>query len=590
MALPVAKLETQAPAPNRGLPIPGLWWQPSRIAYHDGQNWKTLPYANYIATAKWKASKSIAVSPIGADGHCYFIGFDVDGDWQDVEKLLKALPEGSFSLVSVSGKKGWHLWLFPGKPVDVQTAVCFASAVREKAGVACEIFPHSRNSKCLKWPGSLHPETGEVETFVSQEAPYDLDRMDTSIILELLASGSYRTPAEVIDKDSDKHRPIPPTNIEANTSPILTGTHLPPAGAGKLLNSLDDLARMEEVVDGLMRLADRQPVRLGKAFKCILPGHEERKPSGSFFRARDGHILYGDFHQRDGEATYTLGEVYHALVTGKVEKLRPVDKGRWLAGLALKLGFTTELVEEQKAKLAKITSSLNKNLYTPKEGVYSSSCSPKGDCEVFKKVLQVVEEEALLSAMSGFEEIKLSARFLARRARVKLELGNKAINLFCVLGVLEKVPGSGGIKGDRFKLCEVNAEEVMRRWEALGKPSLRQFNRSLVVEKLGEEIAAKVFRRKADGSVCNQLTANDCSHQEVLEVPSEALASTLEGMDMEYPYHAHTIAAEMEQRGNELLKQLQEAEAAGNEEKCLELMRLHYLAAKAKLERRSAFG
>jgi hypothetical protein len=70
---------------------------------------------------------------------------------------------------------------------------------------------------------------------------------------------------------------------------------------------------------------------------------------------------------------------------------------------------------------------------------------------------------------------------------------NKAANLLAVLGFLEKVPSGG--RGDRWRLCSPPLEDVLGRWEALGRPSLREFNRKLVAERLGEDVARAVFRR-----------------------------------------------------------------------------------------------
>jgi len=54
-------------------------------------------------------------------------------------------------------------------------------------------------------------------------------------------------------------------------------------------------------------------------------------------------------------------------------------------------------------------------------------------------------------------------------------------------------------KGDVFELCRVDFGEVQRRWALLGRPSLSEFNRNLVVTRLGEEAASEVFRRTETG-------------------------------------------------------------------------------------------
>ena len=111
------------------------------------------------------------------------------------------------------------------------------------------------------------------------------------------------------------------------------------------------------------------------------------------------------------------------------------------------------------------------------------------------KVWRALCDEAMVSAINGFSEVKASKRFLAGIAGVTDDVANRAMNLLCVLGILHKVPGSGGQRGDRYVLGNPSSEEVLRRWEALGKPSLREFKKTLVEERLGPEIANAVFRR-----------------------------------------------------------------------------------------------
>ena len=48
---------------------------------------------------------------------------------------------------------------------------------------------------------------------------------------------------------------------------------------------------------------------------------------------------------------------------------------------------------------------------------------------------------------------------------------------------------------DAYELCLVEADEVRRRWDALGRPTMDRFNQRLVAECLGSNVAAAVFRR-----------------------------------------------------------------------------------------------
>ncbi|MGI6286266.1 hypothetical protein SEF58_10685 [Neomoorella humiferrea] len=493
-------------APNLILPT---WWQPSRVAINSGNKWRTLHSTQYYTT-KYTRNSTIAVSPISLDdGMAYFIAWDIDNnDWSNVRKLVAALPKGVTPLVTCSGKKGFHVWIFPADPIPAQDAVIFAKVIRELAGVTCEVFPTSRASRCLKWPGQKHPETGKIECFIPIDDPGDIDRYDTDTILEMLAQGYYRTPTPLIMNWLQANSNL--NKINRRNITIIPTTAAQAWHQGKLLPDNVNIATVPEIALGLAKLAGRRVSKIGQAFRCILPGHEERRPSASFCVTEDKRILYHDFHQRDGEEWYTLGEVYHAIVSGEVKKLRPVDSARWLARLAMQLGFESSMTARTKANLSLLSNILGNLKLTKGDIYFILGCRiASGDMQEpsnsntwpgFGRVWKVVCEEFLIHAMSGLEEVALSKRFVARRAGVSGEQANRILNLLCVLGLLEKTPvvkHEGKLYSDRFRLCTPNQEEVQRRWVSLGKPSLREFNRELVAGRLGEDVAANVFRRMA---------------------------------------------------------------------------------------------
>lgn len=136
------------------------------------------------------------VSPIGKDGFVYFIAFDVDSNnVNDVKAILKIIPEPSF--VSFSGLKGWHIWIFPSQPLEVDTSVAFAKIIKARSRVNCEIFPNSRKSKCLKWIQSEHPTTRVIESFVDKVS-FNSNGVNTEVILKEISSGMHRVPSEQI--------------------------------------------------------------------------------------------------------------------------------------------------------------------------------------------------------------------------------------------------------------------------------------------------------------------------------------------------------------------------------------------------------
>jgi hypothetical protein len=80
---------------------------------------------------------------------------------------------------------------------------------------------------------------------------------------------------------------------------------------------LREYARIPEVATAILERCGVRGVKLGKPFRCLLPGHAERRPSASLYRSNSGEILFHDFHNREqlDKPTYTLAEVYRAIHT-----------------------------------------------------------------------------------------------------------------------------------------------------------------------------------------------------------------------------------------------------------------------------------
>lgn len=95
----------------------------------------------------------------------------------------------------------------------------------------------------------------------------------------------------------------------------------------------------EDVALSIMQACGVASPQLKKPFKCVLPGHEEKKASASLFRVDDGTIAYRDWHQKDGAAWYTLGEVFASVVAGKVLDLGPGEKTVWLIRALIRCGY-----------------------------------------------------------------------------------------------------------------------------------------------------------------------------------------------------------------------------------------------------------
>lgn len=500
----------------------GLWWHPKRIAiakmsrsYRSITLFSSDELENYLKNERY----AVAVSPEDRRGNVHFIAFDVDsGRRRDMENLYNAILEltGTPPLVSNSGGKGWHLWIFFDKPLGKQTAITISEKIADRAGVlglqylsegekreekrpAVEVIP--AYDACIKLPGQKHPRTGKVEEFIDLEGvPYD-----TQAVWEGLAAGMFRVPVEKlffllpvrlvkggeVTKEADKETADEELKEEVKTTKIEKEAGMSMRD-DKIIDNIWDLTRMEEVALQLTPGVSR----IGQGFYCVLPGHKERRKSAAWYKTDSNVIIYKDFHVRDGHGWYSIPEVYAALKTGKVRKMDWAESTKWLRMLAQEFGYRTTLVLEME-KLFQTMQPTIRDILSVEGGL----CG-KSDKDVINRTMEFIMREAVSQAEAGFRELAASKRYVADKTGISPEKVNRAMNLLCVLGALEKVHGTGGIKGDRYVPArEFNEAEAWRRWEALGRPSLRQFSGALVTKLFGEDFARGIFRRREDGTV-----------------------------------------------------------------------------------------
>jgi hypothetical protein len=80
--------------------------------------------------------------------------------------------------------------------------------------------------------------------------------------------------------------------------------------------------------------------RLGHAFLCVLPGHEEAHPSASLhWDPQTGALQYRDWHARSGVAWYTLPDVRASLAFGHALRLRGPSVATWQLRLLVEAGL-----------------------------------------------------------------------------------------------------------------------------------------------------------------------------------------------------------------------------------------------------------
>jgi hypothetical protein len=106
---------------------------------------------------------------------------------------------------------------------------------------------------------------------------------------------------------------------------------------GELLTAVDGCPDFVQAFSDWARLP---PNALAECkFRCILPGHEERRPSANLWRDRRGLYVYRDHHARQGRGSYCLAEVYAALISGAVRPIRAPELSRWKLRALAQFGF-----------------------------------------------------------------------------------------------------------------------------------------------------------------------------------------------------------------------------------------------------------
>ena len=81
-------------------------------------------------------------------------------------------------------------------------------------------------------------------------------------------------------------------------------------------------------------------IPIGRAFRCVLPGHIDHKPSAALWRNPiTGQTKYHDLHGVDGGEWYSLADVRAAQAYGRVRPLSKSELVTWQLRLLIETGF-----------------------------------------------------------------------------------------------------------------------------------------------------------------------------------------------------------------------------------------------------------
>lgn len=281
-------------------------------------------------------------------------------DLDDLDALPAWLLEAFADAPAVRTGRGMHLYLAwqPGLPTGV-------------------LHHNGRRIGELKGAGgyavaagSTH-ETGAVYAWLPDRSLDDHAPLPLTPALLALLHSLHSSPATTAERPRVKR-------VERSLYSLHSGLVAPRAGhepAGTVGESLLSRDRDETALLAQTRVlglpgAGAQVVESGKsrAFCCILPGHDEQRPSATLTMVgKDGlrlqQCVYHDWHERGGggDAFYTLAEVYQALTTGEVRKLNGPEQATWHLRLLIAAGVMApadvphrELPEGENASVCKV--------------------------------------------------------------------------------------------------------------------------------------------------------------------------------------------------------------------------------------------
>lgn len=112
-----------------------------------------------------------------------------------------------------------------------------------------------------------------------------------------------------------------------------------PAAPSPSTFDYSEWATREDVALSILKACGVANPRLKKAFKCILPGHDDHRASASLYRLDNHVIVYRDWHEQDGAAWYTLGEVYASVRSGRATKCGAGEKIIWFVRALIHCGY-----------------------------------------------------------------------------------------------------------------------------------------------------------------------------------------------------------------------------------------------------------
>ena len=169
-------------------------------------------------------------------------------------------------------------------------------------------------------PGSVH-ESGQVYEFIEMLGPVETDiEILPEWVLNVEAARAS-SPSTAVKQDPLTYKPK-----EHKRQGVVRKNSL------TCYTSLWHLNRDPEIAFKVMKLCGREVDRIGKAFKCPIPGHSEKRASVALWQGADVEdaVVLHDFHKRDpGRVFWPLVDVYASVKVGKALELKKGERAIW---------------------------------------------------------------------------------------------------------------------------------------------------------------------------------------------------------------------------------------------------------------------
>lgn len=256
-------------------------------------------------------------------------------------------PSGGLVCVDVDHRSRW-----PRSVALPDTVVCSSSTDADGTWRGHLFYQASAPVARVKWPWgelladghyavippSVHP-SGGTYGWVDGKSPLEAAIADAPLwVYESAPPTSTEAPSPKRRSRDPKASPAPsntPMEPRDQTKKqyIVTRSVSVPASSDLERRRGDwpyeELAASEEVAIAILRAVGAKPKAAGSAFKCPLPGHEERHPSAAIWHKPGRPFVLHDFHARSEGSWWTLADVFAAIKTGRAVRLSKGLQAVW---------------------------------------------------------------------------------------------------------------------------------------------------------------------------------------------------------------------------------------------------------------------